>query len=448
MSNTLIDKKQKLMIEFLLADIGIFAKALKVMKSDYFDKPLDRVVEFVNAYYHKNKGIPSADIIEAETGVELIEREVDYDQIQYTLSEIEKFCQESAMSKAILDSVDYINGGKLDAVYDAVRKALMVKIDDSIGIELFDHASERIQNTDAHVDERGFGIDALDQLLNGIRRREVGVVYGGTGTGKSIMLGNFAWRLSKQKLHGVVISLELKDFLYAKRMDCIFSGTDIGEHKENADFVQQFYDDNKTEMGSVVVKFMKTRSNAADIRTFLMEYELRYKRKPDYICVDYLALMGLVEGNMMNMNKFDSDEIKIFDLQSIAEDYDAYVFTAGQLNREGGDVIDLGPKHVAGGLSAVNGSDWSIGMVATDEDLDNNQFQLKQLKIRNGARTKKPIIMYRDPATMRINDKPFGGKSPITERKKTFKVDKDQVDVESGKKLSAREKLNKALKRG
>lgn len=446
MSST-VDKKQKLMIEFLLADISIFSKALKIMKPDYFDKPLDRVVEFIHEYYNEFKGIPSGDIIEAETGVELIEREIEYDQINYTLSQLEKFCKEAAMSKAILDSVDFVNAGKLDSVYEAVRKALLVKFDDTVGIELFSGAKERIETTEQHVDERGFGIEELDQLLNGVRRKEVGVIYGGTGTGKSIMLGNFAWRFSKQGLHGVVISLELKDFLYAKRLDCIFTGTDIGDHKENADFVQNFYDENQENLGSIVVKFMKTRSNAADIRTFLMEYELTYKRKPDYICIDYLALMGLIEGNMLTMNKFDSDEIKIFDLQSIAEDYDSYVFTAGQLNRDGSDVIDLGPKHVAGGLSAVNGSDWSLGMVASDEDLDNNQFQIKQLKIRNGARTKKPIIMYKCPRSLRVSDKPFIGQSPVIQKRKSFSVDKKEVPVDGKPKLTSKEKLKAALKR-
>jgi hypothetical protein len=175
-----------------------------------------------------------------------------------------------------------------------------------------------------------------------------------------------------------------------------------------------------------------------------MEYELTYKRKPDYICIDYLALMGLVGANINAMGKSESDEIKIFDLQSIAEDYNAYVFTAGQLNREGSAVLELDMRHVAGGASAVMGSDFSIAMAASDEEMDNNSFRIMQLKIRNGGRTKKPVTMYKCPTTLRISDKPFINQSPVLEKRKSFKV--DNGDSQS-QKLSTKDKLKAALKR-
>lgn len=440
-----IDKKQKLMIELMIADPEIFAKCIRIMQPVYFDKPLDRVVDYIGEHFEKHKGIADIDIIEAETGVELKKRKVEYDQITYTLDELEEFCQEAAMIKAINDSVDLVNDGNLAAVSVAVREALMVKIDNSVGIELFTNAGERIEGTDEDLDQRDIGIKELDILLNGVRRREVGVLFGGTGGGKSILLGNFAYQLSRQQLHGVVISLELKDLMYAKRLDCIFSGANIDKHKESIDEITNFYDDNGEDFGSVVIKYLKKGSNASDIRTVLMEYELKYGRKPDYICVDYLALMGLVGMNQQSMNKFDADEYKIFDLQSIAEDYDAYVFTAGQLNREGSDVLDLGPKHVAGGLSVINGSDWSIAMVASDEDMDNNQFQVKQLKIRNGAKTRHPIVLYRCPTTLRISSTPNYA-SPVTKRKVVKKPEETKAPEATGKNSKLKNLLNRSKK--
>ncbi len=429
------------MLEYALADKEVFIKIIKIIDPSYFEKPLDRVCEVIKGYYNKHRGMPKVEIIEAETSVELEERAIDKDQISYVLEELEEFCQQSAMMNAVYEGVELIKEGKLSDVSALVRQALMVKIDDSVGVELFDSAAERIKTTDEISGEIFFGVKELDELINGLRKAEVGIVYGSTGAGKSLMLANMSYWLSKKKYNGLIISLELKDVLYAKRMDCIFTGGDISKHAENADGFEEYYRENEEDLGIVVIKRLKANSTQTDIETVLLEYELKYGIKPDYLIVDYLALMGLTGVNANSMNKFDLDELKIFELQRIATEWDLYLLTAGQLNRDADGIIDLSPKHVAGGLSAVNGSDWAIGIVATDQDIENNQFQAKQLKMRNGAKNKKPIILYRCPKSLRISDQPFLGQSPVVSKKTVDK--KDGPDKVSGK-----EKLRQVLNAG
>lgn len=437
-----INKKQKLMLEYAIADKEVFTKIMRVIQPEYFEKPLDRVCEVIIAYYRKHKGVPSVEVIEAETSIELDERSVDSDQISYVLEELEEFCQTAAMTNAVFNSVDLIKEGKLKEVSALVRDALMVKIDDSVGVELFDSAMERIKTTDEISGEIYFGVRELDNLLNGIRKKEVGIVYGSTGAGKSVMLANMSYWLSKKKLNGLIISLELKDVLYAKRMDCIFTGGDISNHGNDADAIDDFYQTNEDDLGIVVIKRLKTGATQTDIETVLLEYELKYGIKPDYLLVDYLALMGLDGVNSASMNKFELDELKIFELQRIADVWDLYLITAGQLNRDADGIIDLSPKHVAGGLSAVNGSDWAIGIVATDQDIENNQFQAKQLKIRNGAKNKAPLVLYRCPKSLRVSDQPFIGQSPLI-KKKDDKPSTEQGDV----KMSGKDKLRNMMNR-
>lgn len=434
-----INKKQKLMLEYSIADKEVFSKVIKILNADYFEKPLDRVCDVIKEYYRKHKGVPTVAVIEAETSIELEERNISKDQISYVIEELEEFCKISAMTNAVFDSVDLIKEGKLSAVSELVRSALMVKIDDSVGVELFDSAAERIKTTDEISGEIYFGVKELDALVNGLRKAEVGIVYGSTGAGKSVMLANISYWLSKKRYNGLIISLELKDVLYAKRMDCIFTGGDISKHAEEAENYEEFYKNNEEDLGIVVIKRLKANSTQTDIETVLMEYELKYGIKPDYLIVDYLALMGLTGVNSTSMNKFDLDELKIFELQRIATEWDLYLITAGQLNRDADGILDLSPKHVAGGLSAVNGSDWAIGIVASDQDIENNQFQAKQLKMRNGAKNKAPIILYRCPKSLRVSDQPFLGQSPVL--KKEPKEVKDSTTQ-----LSAKEKLQKVLK--
>lgn len=431
-----IDKKQKLLIEYLLADKETFVQAVRMIKPDYFDKPLNRVMEFVIEFFKKHKGIADMDIIEAETGVKLKERELHYDDKAYMLEEMEKFCQESAMFAAITSSVDDVHEGKFHEVAVKVREALLVKLDNSIGVDVFEDAETRIEMTEENTDERAIGIREFDKLINKIRRGEVGIVYGSTGAGKSLMLMSFGRLLAEQGLDILIISLELDERLYAKRADTVLTGTDIREHKANAKIISQQYEDMKKTYGNITIKYMPHYTTASEIETVVMEYTIKYGKSPDAIMVDYLALMG-VDGMGMKLvtDKFTADEFKIFSLQRIAKEYHMYMFTAGQLNREAEDVMKVNRSHVAGGVSAVNASDWSVAMVANEEMIENDEFQVIQLKIRNGAKTKQPVTLYRCPRSLRVSDTPFGN-SPVTKKaseKSDKKTPASRVDKAKGK---------------
>lgn len=443
-----IDKKELLLVEYMISDIEIFAKAIRIMKPSYFEKPLNLAVEFIDEYFTEYKAIPATEIIDAETGVELVTHDLDPDQVNYALESIEKFCQQCAMVVAINDASELITDGDSDlaTIQDLVREALLVKMDDQVGVELFVNAQERIETTEANVDKRKIGIDSIDRILNGIRRREVGVVYGTTGAGKSVMLGNFAQKLSQQGLDVLLVTLEINESLYAMRLDTIFSGMDINHHKELGKEIADFYEEKSGDWGRIVTRYMRKGTAPSRIRTVAMEYQLKYKKPPDVIMVDYLQLMGV--DKTKSDNKFDLDEERIFALQSIGDDFDCYVFTAGQLNRDGADIIDVSHRHVAGGLSAVNGSDWAVVIVASDEDIENNQLQMKQLKIRNGARTMKPITLYKCPKSLRISDAPLAttGTGAAITRQKKKQDEAPKVDVRQVS--SGKEKLRQAMRLG
>ena len=66
---TIIDKKQKLLLEHLFNDYEVFIKAHGILSPDYFDPPLNRVVKYVKSYFGQYHSLPSMDAIEAETDI-------------------------------------------------------------------------------------------------------------------------------------------------------------------------------------------------------------------------------------------------------------------------------------------------------------------------------------------------------------------------------------------
>lgn len=401
----MIDKKQKLLLEYLLADREVFLKCFRICKPSYFEPPLDRAADYILSHFQKHHDIPNMDIIEAETSVVLVSREMEHDDRSYFLEEFENHCRTAAMTEAVLSSVEHIQEGNHHQVQELVRNALLVKIDNSIGINLFENPFDRISNMSANVDERSMGIPEIDELIGNVRRGELGVYFAGTAVGKSVTLANTAVSMAKQNLDTLIISIELNEELYSKRLDSILTGWDIKSHSENAEQIAEYLLSVVTDYGVIVSKKVPYGSSPADIRAIVMEFCLVYGKPPDVLIVDYLGLMGGTRKN--GMNKFDEDELKAFGIRDLCVDYDMYGFTAGQVNRDGYGVVDLGPQHVAGGISVINAADWAIGMVSTEQDIDNNQIQAIQMKVRNGGKSRKPVVLYRCPRTLRLSGQPF-----------------------------------------
>jgi len=441
----IIDAKQHLLLSYAFSNKDVFVRVARIIKPSYFEKPLDRVVEFVVGYFNEYHNLPRDKTIKAETGVALeTVEELEEDDIRYLLDEIETHCQEAAMTEAILDSVDLVKSGNLAEVQDMVKNALMVKIDDNVGVDLFEDVYDRITNMDMMVDEREIGIPAFDNLIGNVRRGELLMVYAPSSGGKSLFLANVARLMGKQKLDICVVSLELNEQLYSKRMDSILTNIDIKEHMQSAKEISQHLEELKTEYGSIVTKKMPYKSKVSDLRTYLMEYHLKYGKDPDVLIVDYLALMGARASTQGKGVSEEQGELAV-DLRQLCEDIDCYGFSAGQINREGQNVTDVHPGHVAGGMSVINGSDTSVALVANEHDIENNQVQCRELKLRNAARTTEPVILYKCPKTLRMSDKPFSGNiGRVNVRDSPVKKKKESEDVDSAK---GKEKLMRALRK-
>lgn len=415
-----LDPKQKLLIERVASNRELFVKCIRILKPEYFDQPLDRVVSFIKDYFKEYNGIAALDVIEAETGVDLRGRELDAQDFDYVCDELERFCREQAMMRAVLEGVDYIEKGQLSAIEGLVREALLVKIDNSLGTELFENPAERIRNTEIAKDHRKIGIDCVDDAVGYIGRGELGIICAPSGGGKSLQLANIGYYLAKQKLNVVYITLELDEGLYAKRLDTIVTNTDISDHLANADLIEEMLLNQKDSMGSLLIKYMPSGTTNSDIRSYLTEYEIQRGYKPDVIIVDYLAGMGL-EGmtHTVGVNRFDVDKEKSEGLRQIMKDYDAYGFTAAQINRDGQDAYaGILPSHIQGGMSMIQTSDWTIAMVQNQEDIDNNQFKTVEMKLRNAPKTGLMRTGYINPKTLRFSNNPSNQVVNSSEKRK------------------------------
>lgn len=437
-----INTKEKLMVEMLLAKREAYVKCCSILKGEYFDQPLDRVVEYMKQHFNKHHTLPSVDIIEAETGVELKERQEEEADESYLLEAVEEFCSREAMNKAILDSVDLVESGEIEKVQQIVRDALMVKIDNNLGTSLFEDIRERIERT--RVTRTGYkmGIPGIDDINGGQwYKGELYMFAGATSTGKSIMLANAVDRMAAQGLDCLIVSVEMDEDPYSVRLDSIITGMEIGTDID--DLSSELYN-KANDYGRINIKRVNNKFGLEDLRAYLMEYHLQYGKYPDLVALDYIDIFA--NGTHLNkLSVFDRDEIKSHSFRDIMIDYDMMGFTACQLNRDSyNDVMMVSIAHIQGGISKAQACEAVIAMVATDEDIDNNQLQFKGIKVRNAEKSSSMTTIYRCPKTLRLSDTPFNGAIP--------KPTKTPIDKTANKSnnskapLKGKAKLKEALK--
>lgn len=438
-------KKEKLLVEYLLSDRTIFMKCYSILKPSYFDSPIDKVVKFALDFFAEYHTTPNEDVVDAETGVSLTYRDILPGEQEYVLEEIEDLCSREAMSQAILDSVDLVNEGNMAQVQELVRDALSVKIDKKLGTDVFEDIKIRIERSREERKGYKLGIDAIDDINGGTwHRGEMYMFAAPTSGGKSVILANVVDRMSSQGLDALIISVEMDEDPYAGRLDSIISGLAIGS---DVDSLVNSLEDKKDQYGRITIKRVNNKFGLEDLRTYLMEYHLQYGKYPDLVALDYIDIFA--NGTHLNkLSVFDRDEIKSHSFRDIMIEYNMMGFTACQLNRDAyQDVISISIAHIQGGISKAQACEAVISMVATDEDMENDQLQLKGIKIRNASKSPTPVTIYRCAKTLRLSDTPFSldtpkaSKSPVT--KLTQKSKDAKVETPPSK---AKSKLDQALK--
>lgn len=395
--------KERILVEYLLGDRESFITAYGVLKDSYFEPPLNRVVKFTLDFFNEYRNLPNLDIIEAETGVALKGRSVNKDERQWVIDEVEHHCASSAMIDAVIKASELVADGKNEMIQDIIREALSVKIDKTLGTDLFEDPEIRIELADADKDRRRIGIDAVDDMIDGVIRGGLYLYAAATSVGKSVMLANTATCLSKQKLDSLIVSVEMDEASYSRRMDSIVTGLPI-KGAETADIVASLAQ-HKDGYGRITTKRVGGRFSVNDLRILLQEYNTRYGKYPDVLLLDYLDIFAN-GANTTGMSKFDWDEYKTHAIRDLMQEFNMYGFTAAQLNRDGYGLEDVGPQHIQGGISKTQGVDAAIAMTMSEEDIENDQIQLRGIKVRDAAKTAGAKTVYRCPRTLRITDNP------------------------------------------
>lgn len=401
MANNTNYKKQKLMIENLLSSPDLFALCVNILDPKYFEPELRNSVNFILDYYNQYSNTPKPPVIEAETGMEYSDREViTFDEYEYTATKIEQFCKERAVIHEVLNASKLIENGDFGTLTERIEKAVLISLQRDLGTNLFSNVAERIEQRMVNRKPIPTLMANVDEILGGgLHETELLMASANSGGGKSIFLSNLSLNFCKQGHDVLYISLELSEDMVADRFETMITGiSKLDKFERISETASQVENFHHKSGGTIYIKYMEPESNANDIKAYLKEFQVQYKKLPKLLVVDYLDIFGTNERQQFS-NVYEKDKASSTQLRAIGNNpqFNMVMATASQQNRGAINQTEMNQGHIAGGLSKVNIVDVYMSIIMTDAMRAEGIADFQFLKTRSSDGVGKIAHMKWDP---------------------------------------------------
>ena len=311
---------------------------------------------------------------------------------EWLLTETEKFCRDSAIHNAIMDSVKIINGESKEppgAIPSKLSDALGICFDVQVGHDYFDDISARYDG----YHEKNVRFPTRLEILNkvtdgGLPTKSLCVLLAQSGGGKSAVKCSLAADWIRDGHDVLYITMELSEQRVAERIDANLLNIPISDLKtlSREQYTTKMQALKAKSQGRFFVKEYPTGSATVDHFNALME-ELAQKKgfKPKIVIVDYLQICSSARfrGNS-SMNTYQLQKYVSEELRGFAVKHDCLLLTSIQTNRSGFNVSDFDESSIADSAGILFTADFLLGIIRTDELKENRQVLFKQIKNRFG----------------------------------------------------------------
>lgn len=421
---------EKTILSNLLHSEQYARKVIPFIKSEYFIDKIqgivaDTLVNFFNQYNHP----PSHDILTVELSkrqelknqqvfstVEQFINELDFvsnDQ-DWLVKETEGFCKKRAVTLAILDAYEIVEGNDKtrseDAIPSILQNALSVCFDPSVGHDYIEDYATRFDFYHRNEEKIPFDIELLNKITGGgLRRKTLNVMMGGTGTGKSLTLCHFSAAALSQGKNVLYLSMEMSEESIGERIDANLLDISIGDMKkvDRASYDSKFHRLIKRTTGKLIIKeYPTTSAHVGHFKSLIDELKLKKNFHPDLIVIDYLNICASARikagsgANSYTIVKSIAEEIR-----GLAVECNVPVISATQTTRSGFSNTDVDMTDVSESFGLAHTVDLMLALISTEELENLNQLMIKQLKNRyNDPSYYKRFVVGIDRSKMRLFD--------------------------------------------
>lgn len=401
-----MDRIELTIFRNLIHNSAFLQRAYPFLKLEYFQSAADRIVfdhisKYISTYnsnptiesvvlsLQNDHSIPEKVYTEAvETVYELVP--VEGTQIEWLLSETEKFCKEKAIYNAIARGIKIIDGSdkelKPDALPSLLTEALGVCFDSNIGHDLFENAEERYDFYHQELEKIPFDIDYFNKITDGgLPKKTLTCILAPMNAGKSLIMCHMAAGFISTGKNVLYISMEMSEQVTSIRLDANLLNVDISSVKNmpKNKFIDRLNNiKNKTHGKFIVKEYPTSGAHVGHFKALINDLKLKKKFVPDVVFVDYLniCLSQRVKGG--NANSYSIVKSISEELRGLAVELNIPIVTATQTTRNGVNSSDLSMTDVSESIGLAATVDMLLGVIRTPELDEQNQLMFKLLKSR------------------------------------------------------------------
>jgi len=385
---------QKLFLEMFLSDAEAFVRCQGIFESENFDQQLRDGAEFISKYVDEYKVMPELDIVNTSCGTKLKDASsIGQEHTDWLLDTFEQFSRHKALERAILKSADLLEKGEYGPVEGLVKEAIQIGLAKDMGTDYFADPRARLEGLKDNNGQVSTGWPSIDRkLFGGFNRGELNIWAGGSGAGKSLFLQNMAVNFALEGMNVLYISLELSEALTAMRIDSMLTGVATRDVFKNLDDIEMKVKMMGKKSGRIQIKYMPSGKNANDIRSYVKEWSIKNKCKPDVLLIDYLDLLMPLSIKVSPSDLFVKDKYVSEELRNLAMEMQCVFVTA------------FDHSHISGGLSKIQTADNVIGIFTSRAMKERGRYQIQFMKTRSSSGVGQKVDLEFDVDSLRIRD--------------------------------------------
>ena len=401
MSKLDLDYFENVLIYKSLTDGTYLASVADFVQPEYFqNKAIASIFAIVRDFVDRRNKLPT--VTEIKSHLVSDEQKESFKQLVHSFNDIDKnldneelydnteqFLKEKAVYHTMLNVASDVSTGEVDTsvILDKFEKSCNINLVTDLGLNLYDNVQlliDDINSVERHIPSNW---EWLDNCLGGgflEAGKSLYVFAGETNIGKSIFLGNIAHNIAKQGKNVLLVTLEMSELLYARRICTNVTKIPMKEMKQNCPTIREAIKDEK---GKIFIKeFPPATITPNQLKAFINKFQDN-GIKLDAIVLDYLNLMHCTTGN----NSYERIKSISEQVRAMSYTFECPIVSATQVNRTG---YGVGNNGGGPGLEAI-GESYGLGATAdaivsiwrTEEDEEDDALHIGIIKNRFGSNT-------------------------------------------------------------
>lgn len=413
---------EKIVIYKILTDEVYLATVIDHLRPEYFDNSnISSIVGIISKFYESRSQAPTTSEIKSYLTTEQLKESfkevvgylrdvqepgLNNDEL-YANTEI--FLKEKAVYNTLMTVADECaKNDSVDpsVVLDKFEQACGVTLNVDLGFDLLNEIDQHIEELTQRDKTIPTTWDWLDEKLAGGLLEEGRALYvfaGETNIGKSIILGNIAINIASQNKPVLLVTLEMSEKIYSKRLTSSISSIPINNLAANAD-------DLKTQLVSYKNSHDKARLLLKEFppNTITVNHLKGFIKKVvstgiDLSCivVDYVNLLHDRTGS----NSYERIKHACEKLRALSYEFDCPIVTATQLNRSGYNEVNPTLDTVSESIGLAATADAIFSLWQEEEDGELGVMRMGIMKNRFGPNFGSTVMQV-DYNTLTVTEDP------------------------------------------